>query len=166
MVNLSYSLERLLKYQHPVCCCRARSHFSYRLNDWPRIHQHLSLGSPPGPCITGRALGLLEASCCGRKPQNASTLMREPRQSCALCSSLYLSSITLWGIKMLKVFILPSECCRLLSHLFFSSSSLLAFFLNLGNSCCSSSLAVSLSFSALLSLEKWNVVLSPVWRTS
>lgn len=56
--------------------------------------------------------------------------------------------------------------CIRLSHLFFSSSSLLAFFLNLGKSCCSSSLAVSLSLSALLSLEKWNVVLSPVWRTS
>lgn len=52
------------------------------------------------------------------------------------------------------------------SHLFFSSSSLLAFFLNLGRSCCSSSFAASLSLSALLSLEKWNVVLSPVWRTS
>lgn len=52
------------------------------------------------------------------------------------------------------------------SHLFFSSSSLLAFFLNLGSSCCSSSLAASLSLSALLSLEKWNVVLSPVWRIS
>lgn len=52
------------------------------------------------------------------------------------------------------------------SHLFFSSSSLLAFFLNLGRSCCSSSFAASLSLRALLSLEKWNVVLSPVWRTS
>lgn len=52
------------------------------------------------------------------------------------------------------------------THLFFSSSSLLAFFLNLGRSCCSSSLAASLSLSAVLSLEKWNVVLSPVCRTS
>lgn len=52
------------------------------------------------------------------------------------------------------------------SHRFFSSSSLLAFFLNLGSSCCSSSLAASRSLSAVLSLAKWNVVLSPVWRTS
>lgn len=52
------------------------------------------------------------------------------------------------------------------SDLFFSSSSLFAFFLNLGSSCCSSSLAASLSFCAVLSLAKWNVVLSPVWRTS
>lgn len=51
-------------------------------------------------------------------------------------------------------------------YLFFSSSSLLAFFLNLGSSCCSSSLAASRSLSAVLSLAKWNVVLSPVWRTS
>lgn len=52
------------------------------------------------------------------------------------------------------------------SHRFFSSSSLLAFFLNLGSSCCRRSLAASRSLSAVLSLAKWNVLLSPVWRTS
>lgn len=40
------------------------------------------------------------------------------------------------------------------THLFFSSSSLLAFFLNLGSSCCSRSLAASRSFRAVLSLAK------------
>lgn len=71
-----YSLERLPKYQRPVCCCIVRSHFSYRLNDLPRIHQHLSLGSPPGPYITGRELGLPEASCCRQKQQNASIVIQ------------------------------------------------------------------------------------------
>lgn len=73
-----YSLERLQKYRHPVCCCIVQSHFSYRLNDSPRIHQHLSLGSPPGLYITGRELDLLEASCYRRKkPANAKGLRKQ-----------------------------------------------------------------------------------------
>lgn len=52
------------------------------------------------------------------------------------------------------------------SYRFFSSSSLLAFLLNFGSSCWRRSLTASRSFTAVLSLEKWKLVVSPACNTN
>ena len=60
----------------------------------------------------------------------------------------------------------PQKAILFLLHLFFSSSSLFAFFLNLGSSCWRRSFTASRSLTAVLSLEKWKLVVSPACRTS